>query len=171
VSSGLSTAVCSITPTQRRRFFWAAWWTSAPTHAPFRKPDAANGGARTFEEALREAQAVAGRTLTVVEPYWARAWKVVLRGQEPAPPPPSRDDGQRRLVPPERRPNRSAWAVLGLEPGAPLAEIRRAFQRRALETHPDQGGDADSFREVHRAYEKLVGRVGVTMRTMPRRSS
>ena len=26
---------CSITPTQRRRFFWAAWWTGAPNYAPF----------------------------------------------------------------------------------------------------------------------------------------
>src|SRR4051812_25508749 len=45
----LTTAVCSITATQRRRFFWAAWWTGAPCHAPFRRPDAANGGARSAQ--------------------------------------------------------------------------------------------------------------------------
>src|SRR4029079_1450360 len=45
--SELASAVCSITLTQRRRFFWAAWWTAAPCEAPFRKPDASNGGATT----------------------------------------------------------------------------------------------------------------------------
>jgi DnaJ domain len=163
VSSQLSTAVCSITPTQRRRYFWAAWWTGAPTHAPFRRPDAANGGARTFEEALHEAQVVAGRRLTVIEPYWARAWKSVLRGLDPAPPPVSPDARSQRAAAsaqvPAARANPSAWSVLGLAPGASLAEVKRAFQRRALETHPDQGGEAEHFRAVQRAYEKLVERL------------
>jgi hypothetical protein len=156
VSQRLASAVCSITPTQRRRFFWAAWWTGQPSYAPFRRPDAANGGARSYEEALMEAQAVAGRTLSIVEPYWARAWKTVLRGETPAPPPDS-DAAKRRPATAPRKPAPvSAWSILGLAPGATLAEIKRAYQRRALETHPDQGGDADRFREVHRAYERLT---------------
>jgi hypothetical protein len=92
----LATAVCSITPTQRRRYFWAAWWTSAPQHSPFRKPDASNGGARSPEEALAEALRVAGRHLVVIEPYWARAWNRVLRGEQ-APPLPTQ-----RTAAPER---------------------------------------------------------------------
>ena len=40
---------------------------------PFRKPDAANGGARSEAEALTEAERVAARHLTLVNPYWARA--------------------------------------------------------------------------------------------------
>jgi DnaJ domain len=31
-------------------------------------------------------------------------------------------------------------AVLGVQPGASRAEIRRAYRRRALETHPDVAG-------------------------------
>ena len=157
VAPNLSTAVCSITPTQRRRYFWAAWWTGQPQHQPFRKPDAANGGARTFEEALNEAQAVAGRTLSIVDSYWARAWKTVLRGQDPGPPP--------TAARPARQPSAqagagvSAWTVLGLSPGASLAEVRRAFQRRALETHPDHGGAAEEFQQVQKAYEKLRERL------------
>ncbi|MDQ3371023.1 MAG: hypothetical protein M3680_36860, partial [Myxococcota bacterium] len=83
--SDLATAVCSITPTQRRRYFWAAWWTGAPQETPFRRPDASGGGARTIEEALRAAERVATRHLVIVEPYWARAWNRVLRGEPPPP--------------------------------------------------------------------------------------
>jgi molecular chaperone DnaJ len=52
----------------------------------------------------------------------------------------------------------SAWSLLGLTPGANLDEIKRAFQKRALETHPDQGGDSSDFRAVLRAYERLSRR-------------
>lgn len=157
----LATAVCSITPTQRRRYFWAAWWTSAPQHSPFRKPDASNGGARTPEEALAEAQRVAGRHLVVIEPYWARAWNRVLRG-EGAPPLPTQRTAapeRPRAVDPTQR--ASSWAVLGLEAGATIDEVKRAFRKRALETHPDQGGDSDEFRAVRRAYERLAAKLGV----------
>jgi hypothetical protein len=152
VTSSLSTAVCSITPTQRRRFFWAAWWTAAPNYAPFRKPDASNGGAQSIEEALADAQRVAGRHLTAIEPYWAHAWNRMLRGEAPPAPKTSRTPRARK----ERTPlPASAWEVLGLAPTASLVEVRKAYRRRALETHPDRGGDADRFREVQRAYEKL----------------
>jgi hypothetical protein len=149
----LTTAVCSITATQRRRFFWAAWWTGAPAYKPFRKPDAANGGARSAQEALAEAERVAGRHLAIVDAYWARAWKCVLRGQ-PAPAPPSKRPAPAKA----RAPDRSAWSVLGLEVGASAAAIRRAFHDRALESHPDQGGDAAEFRAVLRAYERLTAK-------------
>jgi hypothetical protein len=152
----LSSAVCSITATQRRRFFWAAWWTASPRYAPFQKPDASNGGARTLEEALADAERVAGRHLTLIEPHWARAWNKVLRGEASPTPPPSAEE--RALARPrERAQVSSPWTLLELEPGATSAEIKRAYRKRALETHPDQGGDADSFRQVHRAYQKLIG--------------
>lgn len=154
--SELSTAVCSITPTQRRRFFWAAWWTHTPRYAPFQKPDASNGGALTLEQALAEAERTAGRHLVLIESHWARSWKRVLRGEaSPTPPPPASE---------KRRPERarsaatavSSWSLLGISAGAPISEIKRAYRKRALETHPDQGGDVDVFREVQRAYEKLI---------------
>lgn len=155
--TSLTSAVVSITATQRRRFFWAAWWTHAPQASPFRRPDASNGGAATYEEALADAQRAAGRHLTAVDPWWARAWKSVLRG-DPVPPPP-------RERPPRAKPSAeaptqpaSAWAVLGLEPGASRDAVLRAFRRRALETHPDRGGDPDDFLAVRRAYERLLER-------------
>lgn len=146
----LTTAVCSITSTQRRRFFWAAWWTEAPCHTPFRKPDAANGGARSREAALAEAEKMTGRHLTLIEGYWARAFICVMRGQ-PVPPLPAAKPAQ-----PARERAQSAWTVLGVEPGASAQEIRRAFHAKALQTHPDQGGDAERFRAVMRAFERLT---------------
>jgi hypothetical protein len=160
----LATAVCSITPTQRRRYFWAAWWTDVPNHAPFRKPDASNGGASSLEEALADAERVAQRKLVLIEPYWARAWKCVLRGQ-PAPPPPSQTHSRR--APSHAAPPASAWSVLGLEPGATLSEVKRAFRARALETHPDRGGDAELFRAVQQAYEKLCAKLAKKARARP----
>ncbi len=46
-------------------------------------------------------------------------------------------------------------AILGLRGQPTDAEVRRAFKRRALETHPDRGGDAEEFKRVNAAYERL----------------
>jgi hypothetical protein len=151
--SEIASAVCSITATQRGRFFWAAWWTREPREAPFRAPDASNGGAATLEAALAEAEARAGRYLLLIEPYWARAWSRVMRGERPP----------RRPVPRTERPVRtapqSAWELLGLKAGASLAAVKTAYRKRALATHPDHGGDADAFRALHQAYERLIARI------------
>jgi hypothetical protein len=151
--SELASAVCSIVPTQRRRFFWAARWTSTPRYAPLQKPDASNGGASSRAEALADAQRVAGRHLTEIEDHWALAWKRVLRGEASPAPPVSRP--RRQQAAPV-----SAWALLGLTPGATLAELKRAYRQRALETHPDQGGESAQFQRVQRAYEKLSAQLG-----------
>lgn len=34
--------------------------------------------------------------------------------------------------------------------------MRAAYKKRALETHPDKGGDADTFREIRQAYERVT---------------
>jgi hypothetical protein len=141
-----------VTATKRRRFAWAAWWTGAPQLAPFRQPDASGGGAATAEDALAAAERAAGRRLVAVEPFWARAWNEVLRGR---PPPPWRDPTTARPRPAH---GATAWQLLGVEPGAALDVIKRAFRIRALETHPDRGGDPAHFRELRRAYASLVGR-------------
>lgn len=157
--SELVSAVCSITATKRRRFFWAAWWTGAPSLTPFRKPDASNGGAASEAEALAEAEKATGRHLTLIEPYWARAWNRMLRGE--APPEPKKKRATREGSEPVARtaPPRSAWSVLGLSAGASMAEVKRAYRKRALETHPDRGGTAEAFSEVQRAYERLAARL------------
>lgn len=151
----LASAVVSVTRTQRGRYFWAAWWTGAPSESPFRKPDAANGGARSEAEALAEAERVAARHLTQVEPYWARAFTRVLRGESA----PARKDPRTRPVPRQVERPISAHAVLGVEPGATSTQIRAAYKRRALATHPDQGGSDEAFRAVQRAYEVLSARL------------
>jgi curved DNA-binding protein CbpA len=43
------------------------------------------------------------------------------------------------------------YAELGIGPGADPATVRKAYRRRARETHPDHGGDPDSFQRVKRA--------------------
>ncbi len=167
--SELFAAVCSIAPTRRRRFLWAAWWTGAPEREPFRKPDASEGGARTRAEALAAAERAAGRRLVEVEPLWARAWARVLQG-EPAFPRGRAEDAAPRRAKPARAdaPAASVWQVLGVAPGASADELKRAYHQRALETHPDHGGDPDTFREVQAAYERATARTAKRTRR-PRR--
>ena len=150
--SELASAVVSVTRTARGRFFWAAWWTGAPALAPFRKPDASNGGALSHEAALKDAARIASRHLSETDPYWARAVNRMLRGEPPPPRPKPRPPTPARVTP------RSAWQVLGLEKGATLTAIKRAHRAHALSTHPDRGGDPEAFLEVQRAYERLQRR-------------
>ncbi len=50
----------------------------------------------------------------------------------------------------------SAYAALGLEPGADAAEIERAYKKLIKQYHPDrEGGDAGRAAEVIRAYREL----------------
>lgn len=54
---------------------------------------------------------------------------------------------------------RSPYRTLGLEPGAPSAEIKRAYRNLSLRLHPDASrdpGTARRFAMVSRAYERLV---------------
>ncbi|MFO0624756.1 MAG: J domain-containing protein [Polyangiales bacterium] len=148
--TALSTAVCSITATQRGRYFWAVWWSAPPCHSPFQRPDVSGGGARTEAEAHDAATRAAGRQFSLTTPYWARAWKCVLRGAPPPPLPRAPTERPERQAPPE-----SPWAVLGVEPGAAREVVTRAFRRRALETHPDRGGDPEAYIAVRTAYERL----------------
>jgi hypothetical protein len=50
---------------------------------------------------------------------------------------------------------RHARAVLGVPAQATADDIRQAFRRRALATHPDRGGDRTSFELVVLAFETL----------------
>ncbi len=169
----LSTASVSIARTQRGRFFWAAWWTGPPQRLPFRKPDAADGGAESWAAARAEAERVAGRALVVVDPGWARAFMRTLRGQR------AFNETQAKRIEGEAVPKRapapeepaSVWSTLGIEPSASAAEIKQAFRKRALETHPDQGGDAEVFRAVREAYDEALRRQRQRERKPRRRAS
>jgi DnaJ-domain-containing protein 1 len=47
------------------------------------------------------------------------------------------------------------WTVLGLSAGASQEDIKRAYRRKSMQTHPDQGGDAEAFKKIKAAYDKL----------------
>ena len=48
------------------------------------------------------------------------------------------------------------YAVLGVERDADAAELRRAYRRRARQTHPDHGGSVGAFTTVREVYEVLA---------------
>jgi curved DNA-binding protein CbpA len=49
----------------------------------------------------------------------------------------------------------SPFDILLVDPEASEEEIDRAYRRRVLETHPDQGGTAREFQRVREAYEQV----------------
>jgi len=56
-------------------------------------------------------------------------------------------------------PEREAYRILDLEPGASETAIREAYRRKVKTVHPDaDGGDADEFKRVTEAYETLQER-------------
>ena len=154
--SGLSRAVYATARTKRRRYLWCVWWTGEPTANPFRPPDAGGGGADTEEEARILAERAAGMPLELIDGHWAGAWKRIRAGLPPFPrrsprPTVSADEPARaRPVDP--------YALLGVEATATLADVKAAFRKKALEHHPDQGGAADAFMAIKRAYDAIVKR-------------
>lgn len=161
--SELFAAVCSIAPTKRRRFLWAAWWTGAPTKQPFRRPDAFSGGARSREEALALAENAAGQRLVEIDPRWARAAHRQAMGHPPWTARDAADTPHAGMPRASAARNRkglpeSVWDKLGIPASADATEIKRAYRKRALETHPDRGGTASAFQDVHRAYEEALRR-------------
>jgi hypothetical protein len=159
--SELFAATCSIAPTKRKRFFWAAWWSAPPARVPFRKPDAANGGAASREEALLEAERAAGRSLVTIDAAWARAFMRSLRGQPLWPTP----EAPKRAAAIETKAPLLAWhRVLGVFASADEDAIKQAYRKLVLEHHPDRGGESERFRLVQRAYETAMAR-----RERPRR--
>jgi len=50
------------------------------------------------------------------------------------------------------------WSVLGLSRDAPRDEVKRAFRERIRLAHPDRGGSAELFQQVHWAYKTMLGK-------------
>uniref|UniRef100_A0A0G4I9I1 J domain-containing protein n=1 Tax=Chromera velia CCMP2878 TaxID=1169474 RepID=A0A0G4I9I1_9ALVE len=51
--------------------------------------------------------------------------------------------------------NNKFYEVLGVPKEANETEIKKAFRKLAIKTHPDKGGDPEKFKEITRAYEVL----------------
>ena len=47
------------------------------------------------------------------------------------------------------------YTLLGVSKNASDAEIKKAFRKKALQEHPDKGGDAEKFKEINKAYSVL----------------
>ena len=47
------------------------------------------------------------------------------------------------------------YDILGVKKDASADEIKKAFRKKAIELHPDKGGDEKAFKEVNEAYEVL----------------
>ena len=51
----------------------------------------------------------------------------------------------------------NSYEILEVDRDADESEIKRAFRKKALETHPDKvGGDGEMFRKVKEAYDTLI---------------
>lgn len=50
---------------------------------------------------------------------------------------------------------RDYYEVLGVSKNASADELKKAFRRKAIEHHPDKGGDEAKFKEINEAYDVL----------------
>lgn len=50
---------------------------------------------------------------------------------------------------------RDYYEVLGVSKNASADELKKAFRKKAIEHHPDKGGDEAKFKEINEAYEVL----------------
>jgi curved DNA-binding protein len=48
-----------------------------------------------------------------------------------------------------------SFSVLGVRPDASLREARSAYRQLVKHYHPDAGGSAARFREIHAAYTRV----------------
>jgi hypothetical protein len=59
-------------------------------------------------------------------------------------------------MPPENLARPEFMATLGLLPPYSLEDVHEAYRTQAKITHPDRGGDAAQFEQLHEAYERAL---------------
>lgn len=52
--------------------------------------------------------------------------------------------------------NTELYELLDVNPNASHDEIKKAYRKKALQNHPDKGGDEELFKKINNAYEILV---------------
>ena len=50
------------------------------------------------------------------------------------------------------------WFILGVQPGAPLKDVKTAYKRLALQNHPDKGGTIAEWLAISDAYESITSK-------------
>lgn len=48
------------------------------------------------------------------------------------------------------------YEILGITLDATKEDIKKAYRKKAMELHPDKGGDEEKFKELQKAYENLM---------------
>ena len=99
--------------------------------------------------------------------YGALAYAAYKLVQSVSDPTRQRTKGERSNRPTATSARRSAWQVLELEPGASRDDIRRAYQAKIRQYHPDRVANAAPelqqlaerrTKEINAAYAELKGR-------------
>ena len=47
------------------------------------------------------------------------------------------------------------YNTLGVSRGASDKELKQAFKKKSMESHPDRGGDQEEFKKINEAYQTL----------------
>ena len=47
------------------------------------------------------------------------------------------------------------YSILGVNKNASETELKKAYKKKAMQYHPDKGGDANKFQQINEAYETL----------------